>query len=182
MLVDIDSNEPLISLQKQQEQIVQHDITKLQADINQHSTVTRFKSSGDHDSDTGTDLLDIEDNNRYHKAIKTIPVYNRDDGKFGLNVKSNTIGGFPYTVTGNRLSVDVGAETNKIFDIEDVDVWKWLIIRNPIGTLDTFKEANEPAPAFREYIRIVKSLRLLDRAQHAAAANGKNSLEGDTKI
>ena len=130
MLDDIDSNEPLISLQKQQEQIVQHDITKLQADINQHSTVTGFKSSDDHGSDTGTDLLDIEDNNRYHEALKTIPVYNRDDGKFGLNVKSSTIGGLPYAVTGNRRSVDVGAETNKNFDIEDVDVWKWLIIKN----------------------------------------------------
>ena len=48
-----------------------------------------------------------------------------------------------------------------------------MIIKNPLTRLNAYKEGNEPTPAFREYIRIVKSLRLLDRAQHAAAANGK---------
>ena len=107
-------------------------------------------------------------------VLKFISVNKRGDDSFGLDVQSNTIGGFPYTVDGNRLSVDVGTKSNKFFDIEDPDVWKWLIIKNPLTRLDAYKEEdNEPTPAFREYIRIAKLLRLLDHAQHAAAANGK---------
>ena len=49
-----------------------------------------------------------------------------------------------------------------------------LIIRNlKTGGLKPYKADGEPTPAFREYVRIAKALRLLDRAQHTAAANGK---------
>ena len=143
MSLDIDNSKPSISsisLQEQQKRIVlqQEDITKLQTNINQNSTVGEYESDGEFKSDyerhidTNTDHLDIEDNNHYQKTLKIISVKKRDDGRFGLNAQSSTIGGFPYTVYGNRLRVDIGSsKRKKSFVIEDPDVWKWLIIRNP---------------------------------------------------
>ena len=118
----------------------------------------------------------------YHRALKSITVNKRGDDRFGLDAQSSTIGGFPYTVDGNRLSVDVGTKSNKFFDIEDPDVWKWLIIRNPVTRgLKTYKENGEPTSAFREYIRIAKALKLVERAEDAAAAKKRTLARHSSK-
>ena len=106
----------------------------------------------------------------YHSALK---FKTPGDNGFGLDIRSSTIGGMPYTVHGNRLIVDVGTGSNKVFDIVDPDVWKWLIMKNPTLKLRAYKENGKPTPGFMGYARVAKSLRLLARAQHKAAKNGK---------
>jgi hypothetical protein len=110
----------------------------------------------------------------YQKTLKSIPAYTRGDDRFGVDVNKKTISGHTYTLDGNRLIVDPGVGKRKIFfDIEDPDVWKWLIVRNP--KLKTYKADGEPTSAFGKYVHIAQTLKFVERAQRAALAkNGKN--------
>ena len=49
---------------------------------------------------------------------------------YKVSVKKRTISYYTYTVDRNRVNVDVGVDKRKIsFDIEDPDVWEWLIVK-----------------------------------------------------
>ena len=173
----------LISSRRCQNDIItdikqQHKIVDNVGDgTNDHSVVV-IDDGDEHDhrddGETGAFLLDIEDDIHYHRALKS---RNGDDKReydyFGLDVQTNTIGGLPYVVDRNRLIVDVGTESNKVFVIKDPDVWVWLFIRCPLSKLRVCKENGEHTLAFMQYKHIVKSLRLLDRAQRTATENGK---------
>jgi hypothetical protein len=163
-------------------------------DDNENST-----DDNDHDNDTEPDLPTIEhpkplsvvsnygrqlehftnaseNKTLYDKTLKNIRAYlYAYDDKFGLDVNNRTISGYSYTIDGNRLKVDIGPsrKRKKSFVIKDPDVWKWLIIRNPESVgLNPYKDG-EPTPAFREYVRIAKELKFVERAQQTAVANGK---------
>ena len=118
-------------------------------------------------------IVNSIDDNHCHRTLKAVPRNLGGSGRFELHAQSSTFGRFPYTVYGYRLIVGVGTKKTKFFDIEDPDVWKWLIIRNPLDKLHAYKKSGEPASAFREYTYIVKSLKLVERAQHTLSAKGK---------
>ena len=143
--------------------------------IKQFNAGNEFESVNGHGNDTEMVFIDIEDE-FYHKALKSVPANNRDDGSFGLDVKNHMISSYSYTIDGNRLMVDMepSRKRKKSFLIEDPDVWKWLIMKKPetVG-LNPYKTDGEPTPAFREYVRIAKELKFVERAQQTAAANGK---------
>ena len=142
---------------------------------NDHSVVV-IDDGDEHDhhddSETGAFRFDIEDDIHYYKALNSIDDH-REYDYFGLDVQTNTIGGLPYVVDRNRLIVDVGTESNKVFVIKDPDVWMWLCIKCPLSKVRVCKENGEHTLAFMQYKHIVKSLRLFDRAQRMATKTGK---------
>ena len=92
----------------------------------------------------------------YKQALDSISKKDRDDGIFGLNWKQKTIGGRPYSVTGNTLFVE-REDGTKAFNINDINVWMLLLKQRPDRTLDE--------KAVEIYRELAKKLNLVSKAQ-----------------
>lgn len=96
----------------------------------------------------------------YKQALSEIPRKLRDDGKLGLNI-DHRIGDYIYEVEGNVLKVVNNGEV-KEFEITDLNLWKLLLVMNPMKIQLTLKENKQYLPFVHKYIDIVNELNLLD--------------------
>ena len=124
--------------------------------------------------------------NSYTKALQSVKSNYRGDGYFGLDVKKKLVGGLPYNVDGNRLSVDVGSGKDKVFQIDDIDVWKWLLLKNPESQLPIYDDGDDgggkPTAAFRQYKDIADSLNLIDWARSSGLSEKTYSQKRKYKL
>ena len=65
------------------------------------------------------------------EALEIIKKSNLDDGLFGCNDKTKTIGGMPYTLSrAGNLTVDRG-DQRMVFNIKALNVWIMLLAKKP---------------------------------------------------
>ena len=53
----------------------------------------------------------------------------------------------------------------KVFKINDADVWKLLLLKNPEGKVSIYGVDGKPSSAFQQYNHIAESLDLVQRAE-----------------
>ena len=104
------------------------------------------------------------DQELYDHILSSIPPKQRDtDGLLGLDSENNLIGGRSYTVNDNILSVEKEDGTNISIPIQDPDVWKILLLRNPKSQTNKM--------AVEKYRNIVKQLGLLEGVKRKKIKN-----------
>ena len=67
----------------------------------------------------------------YLKAVNSIPERLRDDGVFGLNLKTKRIGDYTYMVDGNTLHIVNDDGEVRSYVIEDYKLWQLLLVKRP---------------------------------------------------
>ena len=82
--------------------------------IKQFNAGNEFESVNGHGNDTEMVFIDIEDE-FYHKALKSVPANNRDDGSFGLDVKNSMISSYSYTIDIYTLRTCIFLRTRQNF-------------------------------------------------------------------
>ena len=97
----------------------------------------------------------------YKHALREVPRKLRDDGKLGLDTDDHRIGDYIYEVEGNVLQVLKNGE-EKRFEITDLNLWKMLIVMNPVKIQLTVKKNKQYLPFVYEYADIVNELNLMD--------------------
>ena len=98
----------------------------------------------------------------YLRAVKSIPDRFRDDGVFGLNLKTKRIRDYTYLVDGNTLHIMDKEKQVRSYVIDDSKLWQLLLIMRPkdIG-LQLKDEFDRNTSTLNEYIRIVDDLDLV---------------------
>ena len=96
----------------------------------------------------------------YKQALSDIPRKFRDDGMLGLN-DIHQIGEYTYEVRGNTLHLSKD-DDHKEFEINNLDLWKLLIVGNPSKIHLQLKEEGQYLPFVQDYVDIAKQLGLLD--------------------
>ena len=99
----------------------------------------------------------------YTQALRDVPARDRDDGLLGLNPDNHRFGHYEYSVEGNILKLHVYGNEDHEFEIDDINLWKLLLVRSPrkIG-LNLFDEHDQVRPFVEKYRQIVRDLGLLD--------------------
>lgn len=104
------------------------------------------------------------DQELYDHILSSIPPKQRDtDGLLGLDSENNLIGGRSYTVNDNILHVQNDDGTNISIPIQEPDVWKILLLRNPKSQTNKM--------AVEKYRNIVKQLGLLQGIKRKKVKN-----------
>ena len=109
-------------------------------------------------------------------ALESIPIASRDDGVFGLNVKSNRIGSYRFSIHGNTLHVfDENGNAFKQIPIHDYKTWQLLLVKRPrdIG-LELKNTKGQNIQAVRTFSRIADDLGLIQSAIELGGGNYKN--------
>ena len=124
--------------------------------------------------DTGKDV-ELDENKNipgndpgdlFKLALASVPTKSRDDGIFGLNVTTKRIGDFSFVVDGNTLHIMDHEEQVKSFLINDINLWKLLLVKRPNDIGLKLKDARDRnTPALDEFIRIVQDLHLVSVAK-----------------
>ena len=96
----------------------------------------------------------------YKTALSKVPRKLRDDGMLGLNTDNHTIGNYIYEVEGNILHVK--GEDEKEFEINELDLWKLLLVMNPTKIRLKLEDGGTFLPFVQDYIHIVNELNLLE--------------------
>ena len=96
----------------------------------------------------------------YKTALSKVPRKLRDDGMLGLNTDNHTIGNYIYEVEGNILHVK--GEDEKEFEINELDLWKLLLVMNPTRIRLKLEDGGTFLPFVQDYIHIVNELNLLE--------------------
>ena len=118
----------------------------------------------------------------YQEALALVPHKFREDGQLGLCPSTRRIGDYTYTVHGNTLRVvpnhavvdddydDDGADIRQ-FEIQDLDLWKLLLVLNPtriglsLTAVDRVGKAGRKKktylPFVHSYVDIARKLDLL---------------------
>ena len=96
----------------------------------------------------------------YKQALSEIPRKFRDDGMLGLN-NAHQIGDYTYEVRGNTLHLSKD-DDHKEFEINNLDLWKLLIVGNPSKIHLQLKDEGQYLPFTQDYVHIAKQLGLLD--------------------
>ena len=100
----------------------------------------------------------------YLQAINSIPQRYLDDGVFGLNIETGTIGNNAFSVSGNRLSIQ-NKDSIKHLDIDEYDLWRLLLVQRP-ASIGLDLKSVEGQKILKEYIAIVNDLDLVSDASH----------------
>ena len=109
----------------------------------------------------------------YQKALDSIEEENRDDGLLGIDPKSNTIHGMPFTVDGNTLTVTTKTGEVRIPNVKP-NTWKLLIAKNPDQLQNVaLRQGNShlPSAAVKQYRNIANTLDLLNQTDQKIAEN-----------
>ena len=114
------------------------------------------------------DLNEEEEVDEFKEILKTIPVSNRDDGLFGLNVHTNRIEDNKFKAAGNTLTVNTEHGV-KEYKINDPDLWRLLLVMRPSSI--KLKARGKYKQFVYDYKRIADELDLID---YAFAKIGKN--------
>ena len=96
----------------------------------------------------------------YKTALSKVPRKIRDDGMLGLNTETHTIGDYIYEVEGDTLRVRKG-DDEKEFEINDLNLWKLLIVLNPTKIRLKLRDGEMLLPFVQDYIHIANELNLL---------------------
>ena len=101
----------------------------------------------------------------YLRALDSIPIKSLDDGVFGLNIHTQSIGNNKFTVNDNTLIVENKEDGSiKTFQINDYLLWKLLLVKRPNDVEFNFKNG-KGKNVLNEYLNIVKSLNLIHDAK-----------------
>ena len=101
----------------------------------------------------------------YLRALDSIPIKSLDDGVFGLNIHTQSIGNNKFTVNDNTLIVENKEDGSiKTFQIKDYLLWKLLLVKRPNDVEFNFKNG-KGKNVLNEYLNIVKSLNLIHDAK-----------------
>ena len=103
-----------------------------------------------------------EEGDLYLQALHSVPEYIRDDGVFGLSVRKGKIGSYYYSVRENILTVDDGMNTS--FLINDINVWKLLLLQSPTRWMKLTNLRGKYISAVGKYVAIVEALDLVNIA------------------
>ena len=109
----------------------------------------------------------------YQKALDSMEEENRDDGLLGIDPKSNTIHGMPFTVDGNTLTVTTKTGEVRIPNVKP-NTWKLLIAKNPDQLQNVaLRQGNShlPSAAVKQYRNIANTLDLLNQTDQKIAEN-----------
>ena len=100
----------------------------------------------------------------YLQALDSIPITSLDDGVFGLNVHTQSIGNNSFYVDNNSLIVENKDDgTIQTFDINDFVLWQLLLVKRPHDVGLNFKNGKRK-DVLKQYLDIVKSLNLIHDA------------------
>ena len=100
----------------------------------------------------------------YLQAVDSIPLKSLDDGVFGLNIHTQSIGNNNFYVDNDTLIVtnkDDG--TIQTFNINDYVLWQLLLMKRPSDVGLDFKNGKKK-DMLKKYLDIVKSLDLIHDA------------------
>lgn len=100
----------------------------------------------------------------YLQALDSIPIKSLDDGVFGLNIHTQSIGNNSFYVDNNSLIVENKDDgTIQTFDINDFVLWQLLLVKRPHDVGLNFKNGKRK-DVLKQYLDIVKSLNLIHDA------------------
>ena len=100
----------------------------------------------------------------YLQALDSIPIKSLDDGVFGLNIHTQSIGNNSFYVDNNSLIVENKDDgTIQTFDINDFVLWQLLLVKRPHEVGLNFKNGKRK-DVLKQYLDIVKSLNLIHDA------------------
>jgi len=99
----------------------------------------------------------------YRQALHDVPSRLRDDGLLGLNPDNHRLGHYEYSAEGNILKLNAYDSEDHEYEIDDIDLWKLLLVKSPtkIG-LELFDVHEQVLPFVEKYRQIVTDLGLLD--------------------
>ena len=102
----------------------------------------------------------------YLQALDSIPIKSLDDGVFGLNIHTESIGNNNFYVDNNTLIVENKDDgTIQTFDINDYVLWQLLLVKRPHEVGLNFKNGKRK-DVLKQYLDIVKSLNLIHDAEN----------------
>lgn len=108
----------------------------------------------------------MEPGELYREALNSVPIRRRDDGMLGLNTEKHSIGDYIYEVEGNVLKVHHDGE-QKHFEIDDLELWKLLLVKNPQSIRLKLKdEQKQYLPFVHEFKDIADQLNLVASSGH----------------
>jgi len=99
----------------------------------------------------------------YAKALNDVPRRKRDDGILGFDTTNHHIGNFNYDVSENTLSLFMNGVLEHEYYIDDINLWKLLLVKNPKSIELDLKDADKKYLDFVEkYKKIAHDLNLTD--------------------
>ena len=104
---------------------------------------------------------EVKDHSLFDKALTTVTASRRDDGVFGLDLHKNRIGAHGFQIDGNNLVIDEG---EYVYNIGSRDLWRLLLVKNPESIQLKVVKKGKYQPFVKEYLKIVRDLRLMDFA------------------
>ena len=103
---------------------------------------------------------------RISEILRQIPKRKRDDGMFGIDWNTQTLGGYPITVHNDHLTVDTQDGEEHKFEIKNPGVWKMLLMQNPHSSDIVLKNNDgSDSETLDQYRNIIKTLGLVRRIQ-----------------
>ena len=103
---------------------------------------------------------------RLSEILRQIPKRKRDDGMFGIDWNTQTLGGYPIAVDNDHLSVDMQDGKKHQFEIKNPGVWKLLLTQNPHSSDIVLKNNDgSDSETLEQYRNIVQTLGLVRRIQ-----------------
>ena len=98
----------------------------------------------------------------YRQALHDVPSRLQDDGLLGLNPDNHRIGHYEYSVDGNILKVNAYDGEDHEYKIDDIDLWKLLLVKTPAKiNLNLYDEHKQLLPFVEKYQQIVEDLNLI---------------------
>ena len=120
--------------------------------------------------DDSTDGEDEEKNvklepgqSMYSAVADNIKTRDRDDGVFGLNVRTHKIGDYTWQVVGDRLHVYNKKGQERTVTIDSYDLWR-ILLNQSTNKIQLRKKNGRYTMAVKKYMQIVKDLGLVDIA------------------
>ena len=124
-------------------------------------------------ANSSSEVLQPYEESGYQKALDSVGEENHDEGFLGIDPKTNTIHGMPFTVHKNELIVSTKNGEVRIPNIKP-NTWKILIAKHPdrLNVPLHQRNSNLPSAEVKQYRHIANTLDLLNRTNQ--------KIDGDT--
>ena len=111
-------------------------------------------------------FFDEPNNELFRQALYDVPENLRSDGVLGLNTAAHTIGNYDYEIEGNQLRCTDEAGYEVVFEIDSLELWMLLLVKNPTRIQLKVKAGKEYLPFVYDFKDIADKLKLVDTSQH----------------